>query len=66
MKKNFIFLENNPTRKDWIYNFLCDSTQLTSNPMIIGIDWAYGYGMIRGEIVKKEGNVIYVRFKTIE
>jgi len=34
------------------------------SPFSISVDWAPGQGMLRGEIIKKTGNVIEVRFKT--
>jgi hypothetical protein len=32
---------------------------------IIGIDWAKDSGMSRGDIIKREDNVVYTRFKTV-
>jgi|GEM_PF-5236262 len=32
---------------------------------LIGVDWAKGSGMNRGEVIKRESNVIHVRFKTV-
>jgi len=37
----------------------------SNKPIWIGIDWAAGNGMIRGEVIKKIDNVIYLRFKTV-
>jgi hypothetical protein len=34
-------------------------------PYIFGIDWAAGHGMIRGEVIERRGNVVFVRFKTV-
>lgn len=31
----------------------------------IGIDWAKDSGKNRGEVHKREGNVVHVRFKTV-
>ena len=36
-----------------------------STPVWIGIDWAKGSGMNRGDVYKRENNVLYVRFKTV-
>lgn len=32
---------------------------------IIGVDWAKGSGMNRGEVIKRDDNVTHVRFKTV-
>jgi hypothetical protein len=32
---------------------------------LIGIDWAKDSGMNRGDIIKREDNVVYTRFKTV-
>ena len=34
--------------------------------MWIGIDWASDSGMLRGDVIKREGNVTHLRFKTWE
>ena len=34
-------------------------------PHLLGIDWAEDSGMNRGDIHKREGNVIHVRFKAV-
>jgi len=35
-------------------------------PMIIDIDWADNSGMNRGDVIKIDGNITYVRFKAVE
>lgn len=34
-------------------------------PRLLGVDWSAGHGMIRGETISRNGNVIEVRFKTV-
>lgn len=66
MSEDFVninkYLNANPEAKaDWISNFMT-----CNNPrMYIGIDWAAGHGMIRGEVIKRRDNVVYVRFRTV-
>lgn len=36
-----------------------------SQSVYMGVDWAEGSGMNRGDIFKREENVIHVRFKTV-
>jgi len=40
-------------------------TLLTAEPVFMGVDWAKDSGMIRGDVIDRNGNVIYVRFKTV-
>lgn len=44
--------------------FFDDDVETIPEALFIGIDWARGYGHCRGEILKREGNVVHVRFKT--
>ncbi len=37
----------------------------TNGPTWTGVDWAAGHGMIRGEVIRREGNVIYLQFRTV-
>ena len=46
------------------YSYLMEKDSW-GNPAWVGIDWCRGKGMIRGEIIKKERNIIYVRFSTV-
>jgi len=51
-------------KDDHFYNMFMDAEK-RKEPVWVGIDWAAGNGMIRGEVIKREGNVIYVRFNTV-
>ena len=53
------------TQGDVWYSASMDSEKWDS-PKWFGIDWCAGNGFIRGEVIKKDENVIYVRFKTLE
>ena len=48
---------------EWYKKFV-DSCK-TAEPRFIGVDWAADSGMNRGDIVKREGNVVHARFKTV-
>lgn len=38
---------------------------LNAPPVKIGVDWAGGSGLNRGDISKLDGNVVHVRFKAV-
>ena len=61
-----IYFTSTPSGIDsYVYSMFMDS-KTWSNPSWCGVDWCAGYGNIRGEVIKRDGNVIYVRFKTVE
>lgn len=39
--------------------------KMAVQPKHIGIDWAKDSGMNRGDIIKNDGNVTHVRFRTV-
>lgn len=50
--------------KSRFYQMFMDSNNWNS-PVWIGVDWSAGHGMIRGEVIKREGNITYVRFNSV-
>jgi len=50
--------------KNTFYKMFMDSKKC-EKPTWVGIDWASENCMIRGEVIKREGNVTYLRFKTV-
>jgi len=53
-----------PSGDNWFYQKFIDSEK-TAPPIYTAVDWAMGAGFIRGEVIKREGNVTHVRFKTL-
>ena len=48
---------------NWIRGFLDSST--TAKSRFMGVDWAAGNGMIKGEVIERAGNVTHLRFTTV-
>lgn len=63
------FMQGNPGNGGWIEQMFFknkDTGLHDFQPVWVGIDWAADSGMLRGDVIKREGNVIYLRFKTWE
>jgi len=57
------FFRSNPNDKaNYFFRVFADIAE-TQKPKWIGVDWAVGSGMNRGDIVSRESNVVHVRFK---
>ncbi|MEJ1436603.1 MAG: hypothetical protein RPU61_04735 [Candidatus Sedimenticola sp. (ex Thyasira tokunagai)] len=64
MDKDIIFISTPTGGTSHFYDLLKKAFD-KSKPILVGVDWAKGNGMIRGEIIKRDGNVTHVRFKTV-
>ena len=60
----FVYMTSTPQGKNEWYRRFVDSIK-TAEPRYIGVDWASGHGMIRGEVISRDANVIHVRFKDV-
>jgi hypothetical protein len=56
-----IFILSTPTGNSFFYEMFMSQKR----PVVVGVDWAKDSGMVRGDILSKEGNVVHVRFKTV-
>lgn len=61
--KNDIMIFSIPNRSCDFYEIFKRS--LEEKPIWIGVDWAKDSGMNRGDVIKRDGNVTHVRFKTV-
>jgi len=65
MKDKIYFTFTPSSTNSYFYNMFMRS-KAWNKPSWYGVDRCAGHGNIRGEIIKRNGNVVYVRFKTIE
>lgn len=49
---------------EWFKRQMEESEGFKSN-MWMCVDWAKGGGMNRGDVIKREGNITHVRFRTV-
>lgn len=65
-----IWFASTPRSVDsYFYKLFMDAethNDMPTSAMWKGIDWCVGYGKVRGEVIKKDGNVTHVRFKTVD
>lgn len=64
--KDKIIFETTPRSagKKMFYSILMDANKWHKSTWT-GVDWIAGNGMIRGEVIKRDRNVTYVRFNSI-
>ena len=64
-KDGFVYMTSTPTSSSGWYDRFLEREKAERLSKYIAVDWAAGHGMIRGEVIKRAGNVIHARFKTI-
>lgn len=47
------------------YRLFMETVKTEKFPVWYGIDWGIDSGMNRGDIIKTDGNVVYLRFKAV-
>ena len=69
MKDDEFFKFTSSRKASLLYDLFIKSKKevdKVSGPSWVGVDWAAGYGMIRGEVINRHDNVVHVRFKTVD
>lgn len=63
MKDKFIFFST-PSHLNQFYRRLMEKAE-TAHPKWFGVDWAKDSGMNRGDVIKRDDNIIHVRFRAV-